>query len=258
MIIVDLTDIEMSRNGRKILNGTSWRVESGQHWAILGANGSGKTSLLKVVTGYEWPTDGVVRVLGAKFGECEIQKLRKRIGWVSSALLQRLPDNDVAIDVVASGLEASMGLYRQFTPEEYALARACLHRVGLAERAEQPYGTMSQGEQQRVLIARSLAPKPLLLILDEPCSGLDPAAREDFLADLARLSGEADAPSLVLVTHHVEEIGSWVSHVLVMENGRDLSKGPKDEVLHATVLAAAFGRPCSLTTEEGRYYLRLT
>lgn len=256
MAIVELRDITCVREGQAILTGVSWRIERGRHWALLGANGAGKTTLLKIVTGYEWPSEGEVSVLGQRFGDCNLRDLRKAVGWVSSAVLHQFPARNTALEVAASGLDASLGLYRDFTDAEWATAGAALARVGIEHLAGHPYRLLSQGEQQRALIARGLVNRPALLILDEPCAGLDPAARERFLAELHALSRRAEAPTMVLVTHHVEEIGPWISDVLVLRDGRTLAAGPKTDVLRAEVLAEAFGGQCRVEQVEDRYYLR--
>jgi len=257
MAVIRLHNVTYRRGDRRILSDVCWTVKAGEHWAILGANGAGKTTLLKVITGYEWVTDGAVEVLGQVFGQCHIPQLRKAIGWVSSTLEHQVPGRDRAVDIVASGLDASLGLYREPGPEEYARSHEALAAVGSAEIAEQRYELLSQGERQRVLIARALVSRPALLILDEPCAGLDPAARAAFLGDLGRLAARPDSPSTVLVTHHIEEIGGWIGHVLVLRAGRVLAAGPKPEVLRGEILAEAFGRPCTVEHCDGEYRLRL-
>ena len=257
MAIVELRDITYLREGRPILSGICWRIEPGRHWALLGANGSGKTTLLKIITGYEWPSAGEVSVLGQRFGDCNLRELRKAVGWVSSAVLHQFPMHSTAIEVAVSGLDASIGLYRDFEPHEWDAARAALERVDAAPLAERAYRLLSQGEEQRVRIGGALINRPLLLILDEPCAGLDPAARELFLAHLERLAREADAPTMVMVTHHIEEIGPWIEDVLVLRRGRMLAAGRKEEVLSSELLEKAFGGACRVEHREGRYYLYL-
>jgi iron complex transport system ATP-binding protein len=257
-MIADLTGITYIRDAQAILRDISWQIARGQHWALLGANGSGKTTLLKVVTGYEWPSEGEVRVLGEHFGECNLPELRKTIGWVSSALLHQFPYMSRAVDVAASGLDASIGLYRDITESEWATARDALARVDLADLADRPYRLLSQGEQQRVLIARALVRQPALLILDEACAGLDPMAREHFLASLESLARSSQAPAMIFVTHHIEEIGPWITHVLVLKAGKVLAQGPKADILQDRVLTDAFGGQCKVTREGDRFYLRLS
>jgi len=255
--IIHLKNIKCTRNERNILDDLSWSINPGHHWALLGANGSGKTTLLKIVTGYEWPTEGDVYVLGQHYGQCHLPQLRKTIGWVSAAIEHDVPEQDTALDIVLSGLEASLGLYRDFSEPEYQTARQTLELVGGAAYAGRSYATLSQGERQRVLIARALVNRPALLILDEPCAGLDPAAREHFLDDLGRLTQSDHATTIVFVTHHIEEIAPWIRHVLVLKNGQSLATGPADQVITGPVLTQAFDRTCTVETRNHRYFLRV-
>lgn len=255
--ILSLEGVSYRRSGSAILAGIDWSIQPQEHWALLGANGSGKTTLLKLITGYEWATQGSVTVLGRRFGACNIPELRKTIGWVSSALQQRLPGSDPAVKIVTSGFEASLGVYRRITSNEMRRAVETLTLLGAQSLADRPYGILSQGEQQRVLIARALVNRPQLLILDEPCAGLDPAASRRFLADVAALIETPDAPSIILVTHHVEEIGTWINRVLILKNGRILAKGPKETILTSRVMSEALDARCRVEIEEDHYFLRL-
>ncbi len=257
MTIIELLHVRLVRGEISILSDISWRVEKGQNWALLGANGSGKTTLLKVVTGYEWPTLGEVTVLRQKYGECNLPELRKAVGWVSTAIENRLPERESALGVVASGFFASIGLYQEPTSDQLRRARQALQHVGAGHISNRPFGLLSQGEKQRVLIARSLVNEPPLLLLDEPCAGLDPVARESLLADLEQLAASARVPAVVLVTHHVEEIGPWIGYVLVLKNGSILAAGPKQEVLTGPILSDAFGCCCEVESEAHRYRLRV-
>jgi iron complex transport system ATP-binding protein len=257
MTIVELSDISLVREGTRILSGISWTIEEGQNWAVLGANGSGKTTLLKVVTGYEWPTEGDATVLRQVYGACNLSELRKAIGWVSASIEQRLPVRDRTLDIVVSGFYASIGLYREPTPAQWTRAREALSAVGGGQFGNRPFGLLSQGEQQRALIARALVNRPSLMILDEPCAGLDPAAREAFLSDLERWACSRDAPAIILVTHHIEEIGSWIDHVLVLKEGQILRQGEAQEVLTGEVLGQAFGCQCRVERSGARYSLRV-
>jgi iron complex transport system ATP-binding protein len=255
--LLRLDSIDLEREGTPILRGVTWRVAAGEHWAIIGANGCGKTTVLKVATGYEWPTRGAVEVLGRRYGEIDIPQLRRHIGWVSSAILARFPAANRALDVAVSGLEASMGLFRPFTDAEYARARAALDRVGMGALAARRWEVLSQGERQRALIARALVNEPALLILDEPCAGLDPVARRDFLDDIERLVASAHAPAVLLVTHHVEELRPFINRVLLLRDGAVLAAGPTDQVLTEPLLAQTFGRPCCLERVGTEHRLRV-
>jgi iron complex transport system ATP-binding protein len=256
--IIALRNVWMTRNSKTILRDISISVDEGEHWALLGANGSGKTSLLKIVTGYEWPTSGEVEVLGSRYGECNLPELRKHIGWVSSSLEHQLPGEDSALEIAMSGVDASMGLYREFGQEERTRAMQCLERLGVGHLQGQRYARLSQGEQQRVLIARAMASEPALLVLDEPCAGLDPAARQSFLRDLRVFAENRAAPSCIFVTHHIEEIGPWIDNAMVLKDGAVLSLGNVGSVLTSSVLSTAFGTPCSVYKENGMYRLAMS
>ncbi len=255
--ILSVKNVHFVRNHRAILNGVTWTINPGEHWAILGANGSGKTTLLKLVTGYEWATEGSIEVLGERFGETDVRALRKHVGWVSSSLEHRLPANDRVIDVVLSGLEATLGVYRTFEDSEKDAALCALGSIGSEDLARKRYGVLSQGEQQRVLIARALVAKPSVLILDEPCAGLDPAARYRFLDDMSRLAQSDSAPALILVTHHIEEIGPWISNVLVLKSGSVLRQGSPASTLTDDVLSEAFSIQCRVKRAADTWQLHI-
>jgi len=256
--VVELEGVSFCRKERTILSDISWRIETGRHWALLGANGSGKTTLLKILTGYEWPTFGSVRVLGERFGLCDIGRLRKLIGWVSSAMTQRLPMQDRAMEVVASGLDASIGLYRHITDEEYNKSLLVLKQLQVESVARQHCGTLSQGEMQKVLIARALVCQPKLLILDEPCIGLDPAARQRFLTDLAGLAKSDQAPTMILVTHHIEEIDPWIENVLLLKDGKVQSQGSPDGIITSEQMSTLFDSSCWVYRTGVKYYLQIS
>jgi iron complex transport system ATP-binding protein len=236
---------------RPILEDVRWRIERGEHWALVGANGSGKSTLLAIVSGELWPSLGVVRVLGAEYGRVDKRELRKRIGVVSSTLIDHLPEHDTGVEVAASGIRAMIGKLGPLDAADLARGHAALARVSAESCAGKPYGVLSQGERQRVTIARALVNDPDLLILDEPCGGLDPVARERFLADLARLA-VAGGPTQIHVTHHLEEVPSFVTHALVLCEGRVLAQGPVRSTLTSATLAEAFGAPCRVDVEDDR------
>jgi iron complex transport system ATP-binding protein len=238
-----------------ILEQIDWQVEKGQHWAILGPNGSGKTSLLRSLTGYLPPTAGTISVLGETYGRTDWRELRKRIGIVSSSIYQMMADNEIALNAVLSGRYAQIGLWGEIPSEEKREAARILRRVECAYLRDRPWLHLSQGERQRVLIGRALMARPKLLILDEPCAGLDPAAREHFLQFLERLARGRGAPALVLVTHHTEEISPSFSHVLVLKGGRVLACGTKARMLNSALLSDAFGVAVRIRRNGGRYLL---
>jgi iron complex transport system ATP-binding protein len=254
--VIEVTALRVEREA-VILESIDWRVERGEHWAILGANGSGKTSLLRALTGYLPPTAGEIRVLGETYGRFDWRDLRTRIGLVSSSVHQMMETNDgeTALKAVISGRYAQIGYWGEIRPGDRRAAAAILRRIEARALRDRPWRFLSQGERQRVLIGRALMASPKLMILDEPCAGLDPVAREHFLQFLRRLARTRGAPTMVLVTHHVEEIVAMFSHVLVLKSGRVLAAGPRGRVLTSATLSSAFQAPVHLTRERGRYSL---
>jgi iron complex transport system ATP-binding protein len=253
--VLEVTHLAITRDGTEILRDVSWRVERGQHWVMLGANGSGKTSLLSTLTGYLTPTAGEISALGRRFGQTDWRALRTQIGHVSSSVRQLMADDEPALETVVSGKYATIDFWGRLSRADAAAASRCLRQVECAELADRAWRVLSQGERQRVLIARALMARPRLLILDEPCAGLDPAAREHFLQFLQRLGSSRHAPALVLVTHHVEEIMPVFSHALVLRGGRVIAAGTKRSVLKTKVLVQAFAARVRLRQAQGRYTL---
>ena len=253
--ILAISGLTVRRGLAVILDSVSWRVQPGQHWVILGANGSGKTSLLSALTGYLTPTSGGVEVLSQHYGRSDWRELRKRVGVVSSAIRQRIPPEESALETIVSGRLAMIDFWGEMTPTDRRRGLRILRQIECLSLAARPWSYLSQGERQRVLIGRALMARPPLLILDEPCAGLDPAAREHFLQFLKRLVRTRRPPSTVLVTHHVEEIMPFFSHVLILRNGRVLACGPRVRALTAKSLSAAFGEPVRLRRKQGRYSL---
>jgi iron complex transport system ATP-binding protein len=255
--ILEISNLRIQRGATVILDDISWRVERGQHWVILGANGSGKTSLLSALTGYLMPTAGEISVLNESYGRSDWRELRKHIGLVSSSVRQMMHDEEPALETIISGKYAMIDFWGSATRSDRAAGRAILKQIECAHIAERPWLVLSQGERQRVLIGRALMAKPRLLILDEPCAGLDPAAREHFLQFLQRIGRRPGAPTLVLVTHHVEEIMPVFSHVLILKNGRVLSAGTKKAALNGKFLSQALGERTELRKVKGRYVLAI-
>ena len=255
--ILEISGLRIQRGQTVILNNISWRVARGQHWVILGANGSGKTSLLSALTGYLMPTAGEISVLNESYGRSDWRELRKHIGLVSSSVRQMMHDEEPALETIISGKYAMIDFWGSATSRDRAEGRRILRQIECKHLAERPWLVLSQGERQRVLIGRALMAKPRLLILDEPCAGLDPAAREHFLQFLQRVGRRADAPTLVLVTHHVEEIMPVFSHVLILKRGKLLAAGKKSEVLNGKLLSQAFGERTELRKVKGRHVLAI-
>ena len=244
--------LTVERGDGSILHDISWTVRPGEHWGLLGANGSGKTSLLMALGGYLMPTRGTISVLGRTFGECDWRHLRTKIGIVSSALRQRIEGSESAREVVASGKYAMLNFWGTLSRRDQAESARWLESVGCGSLARRPWAVLSQGERQRVLIARALIASPQLLVLDEPCAGLDPAARERFLDFLEALARKPEAPALLLVTHHVEEIIRPVTHLLLLKEGRVMKAGKKREVLTSRHLSVVFNATMRVRNRAGR------
>jgi iron complex transport system ATP-binding protein len=255
--ILRVSGLRVVRGRTEILRGVDWRVRRGEHWVILGANGSGKTSLLKAVTGYLSPTAGEISLLGRTYGEADWRDLRTEIGIVTSALQASIPPAEEALDTVVSGRYAQLDLWARPTRAEAAEARRLLRFVGGTALARREWTHLSQGERQRILIARSLMAHPRVLILDEPCAGLDPVAREEFLWFLEILAGRRAGPALVLVTHHAEEIMPAFTHALLLRNGRVFAAGPKPGVVTTRRMSGAFGARIRVRSARGRYQTRI-
>ncbi len=257
-VILRVSDLSIRRGGTRILDAISWMVRRGEHWVVLGANGSGKTSLLSALTGYLNPTCGEIAVLGETFGASDWRELRKRVGLVSSSVRQMMAEHESALTTVASGRHATIDYWGRVPAAERAAARRILRQVEVEYLADRPWLVLSQGERQRVLIGRALMARPRLLILDEPCAGLDPAAREHFLDFIERLGCRRGGPTLLLVTHHVEEIMPVFTHALLLRAGRIVAAGAKARTLTTAMLRQTFDAPLSLRRRRGRYTLHFT
>jgi iron complex transport system ATP-binding protein len=230
-------------------------VRPGEHWVILGGNGSGKTTLLKSLLGYLSPSSGDISLLGQRYGETDWRELRPKIGIVTSALQASVPAAEPAIETVISGRYAQLDLWLTPTRADVVDAKKLLRSLRVARLVNREWQFLSQGERQRVLIARALMARPRLLILDEPCAGLDPVAREDFLSFLGGLARRKNAPAFVLVTHHVEEILPCFTHALLLRAGRAVAAGPLATTLTGPQLSATFDAPLRLRRRTGRYAL---
>lgn len=241
--IVELEHVGFRQQGTEILADVSWRLERRRHWAVLGPNGCGKTTMLRIACGYLWPTSGTVRRLGEEL--VDLGRLRRSIGWVAADLAPRIPNDELAIETVVSGRLAQVGLRRlgelQPTEADFAAAGELLDAMRCDELAHKPFGVLSQGERQQVLVARARMVDPLLIVLDEPCAGMDPGVRERFLAWLEQLARSPTSPSLILVTHHVEEIIPSFESTLVMDRGRIAAAGPTAEVVTTERLELLYG-----------------
>ncbi len=262
--VLDIRGLVVHRSGTLILDRLDWRVQRGEHWVILGANGSGKTSLLSALTGYLTPSAGEIELLGETYGNADWRELRTRVGLVSSAIRQKVPDWDPAGLVVIGGKYAMLDYWGRVKKSDRAEAARVMRAAECAHLAEREWGVLSQGERQRVLIARALMAKPAVLILDEPCAGLDPVAREQFLGFMQRLAAKKtlgkiagkNSPTLLFVTHHVEEIVPAITHALLLREGRVTATGPAQKILTSKKLSETFASPLRLRRRAGRWRLQ--
>jgi iron complex transport system ATP-binding protein len=254
---LSVRQLRFERSDRLILDGVDWTVGAGEHWVILGPNGCGKTSLINCLTGYEMSTAGDITVDGAEYGRTDWREVRKRVGLVTSTLSYYLEPGEPVLDAVVSGREAMLNLVGEVGPGLYSQASALLERIGCGHLTDSHWGVLSQGERQKILICRALMAQFHVLILDEPCAGLDPVAREYFLQWLQQIATQPEAPSLVLVTHHVEEILPFFTHVLLLRKGRVQAAGARKRVLTSEHLTEAYGAPLRLEADGDRYRLHL-
>lgn len=255
---VEVSNVGVLRQDRWILSGIGWRVPAGACAAILGPNGSGKSTLARVLAGHLWPSEGDVRVLGARFGETDLPSLRKSIRLLQPAGPFDVDPQLTAFEATLTGFFATLDLYDTPTDAMRAEAQRVLAQVGLAHVADHKYATLSSGERIRVLIARALVQKPALLLLDEPTAGLDVLAREQVLATVQSMfTGHASPPTVILITHHVEELPPATSQILLLSEGRCAAQGTPDEVLREEVLSRAFGCRVQVRRSGGRHYLEV-
>ncbi|MDT5241491.1 MAG: iron complex transport system ATP-binding protein [Mycobacterium sp.] len=258
-LLIDFAKVSLRRGGQTLVGPITWAVELDERWVVIGPNGAGKTSLLRIAAAMEHPSSGTAYVLGEKLGRTDMSELRSRVGLSSSALSQRVPDHEVVRDLVVSAGYAVLGRWREkYEDIDYEQAVDMLESLGAEHLAERTYGTLSEGERKRVLIARSLMTDPELLLLDEPAAGLDLGGREELVARLADLAADPDAPATVLVTHHVEEIPQGFSHCLLLSEGKAVASGLLTQVLTSENLSTAFGQSIALDVMDGRYFARRT
>jgi len=258
-LLIDFRRVSLRRGGRVLVGPLDWAVELDERWVIVGPNGAGKTSLLRIAAATEHPSSGTAYVLGDRLGRVDMAELRARVGFSSSALAQRVPGAELVRDLVVSAGYAVLGRWReQYEDLDYSRAINMLESLGAEHLADRRYGTLSEGERKRVLIARALMADPELLLLDEPAAGLDLGGREELVARLADLAADPDAPATVLVTHHVEEIPVGFSHCLLLSEGREVAAGLLPDVLTSENLSNAFGQSIALEVVDGRYFARRT
>ncbi|GEE03104.1 ABC transporter ATP-binding protein [Gordonia spumicola] len=254
--VLNLSAVTFRRDGREILHGIDLTVRTGEHWALLGPNGAGKTTIVGFCAAQTHPTTGTVDVLGKRLGRVDMQELRRHIGHVNPRHPLRSPLS--VVEVVLTGVTGTIDMPMRWTPtaDEIARAHALIDEVGLHDRAESVWPTMSQGERGRALVARALAGSPELLLLDEPTTGLDVAAREQLLETIDSLAHTSPEVASILVTHHLEELPETTSHALVIAHGSEVASGPVGDVVTSEIITRAFEHPIAVGHDGGRWSAR--
>ena len=256
-LVLDLRDVSLRREGTTLVGPLSWQVELDERWVVLGPNGAGKTSLLKIAAALEYPSTGTAVILGEQLGRTEVTELRSRLGMSSVAVAGRIPGDEVVQDLVVSAGYSVLGRWRErYEQMDFDRAADMLETIGAEHLAERTWGTLSEGERKRVLIARALMTDPELLLLDEPGAGLDLGGREDLVARLGDMALDPDAPATVLVTHHVEEIPPGFTHAMLLAEGEVTSMGLIEDVITSENLSRAFAQSITVSLIDGRYFAR--
>jgi iron complex transport system ATP-binding protein len=252
--VLALRGVRVERGGRALVADIDWEVGTGQRWVVLGPNGSGKTTLVRLAAGYLFPTAGEVEVLGHRLGQVDIRRLRARIGLTSAALARQLRPTLLAVEAVETAKFGALEpWWHRYDGADRARALGLLDRLGVGALALREIGTLSSGEAQRVLLARTLMADPAVVLLDEPTAGLDLGGREALVGALAALAADEASPPTVLVTHHVDEIPPGFTHVLLLRDGGVQAAGPLEATLTADALSAAFGLALTLERRDGRF-----
>ncbi|MEI2715957.1 MAG: ABC transporter ATP-binding protein [Candidatus Nanopelagicales bacterium] len=254
-VVVRAVGATVQRGDRDIVDNVTWTVETGQRWVILGPNGAGKTSLMDILATTSHPTSGSVEILGEPLGLTDVFGLRSAIGVVSTRTTARIPERESVLDVVMTAGWAIAGRFRErYDPVDVDRAHAMLETMGIGHLAIRRFGTLSDGEQKRALVARALFPDPELLLLDEPAAGLDLGSREGLVERLGHLAADPDAPVQVMITHHVEEIPPGYTHAMLMRYGTVLEQGEIDLVLTDENLTRTFDVELSVRRVFNRYW----
>jgi iron complex transport system ATP-binding protein len=255
--VLAFAGVSVVRGGNTLLDDITWEVEEGERWVILGPNGAGKTTLLQLAAARIHPTRGVAGILGEVMGAVDVFELRPRIGLSSAAIAERFPADELVGNVVVTASYAIVGRWREeYDDQDYRRAMTLLQALGAAHLADRRFGTLSEGERKRVQIARALMSDPEVMLLDEPAAGLDLGGREDLVARLGLLAQDTEAPALVLVTHHVEEIPPGFTDVLLLRDGRIVAAGPLELTLTAENLSTTFGLPLVVERHGDRWSAR--
>jgi len=255
--VISFDRVSVIRGGSHLLRGLSWQVELDERWVVLGPNGAGKTTLLNLASARLHPSRGTAWILGERLGRTDVTELRTRIGLTTGQFADRVPPTERVLDVVVTAAWSVVGRWREsYDPQDEARARALLGQLGMGALLDRQFGTLSEGERKRTQIARALMTDPELMLLDEPAAGLDLGGREDLIGRLTELADDPDAPALVLVTHHVEEIPPGFTHAMLLREGTVVAAGLLGETLTADNLTKTFGVPLVVQRMGDRYTAR--
>ncbi len=255
--VLSFRSVSVVRDGNTILDGVDWTVTADQRWVILGPNGAGKTTLVQLAAAASHPTSGTVAVLDEEVGKADLTELKPRIGYASSVLAKRIPKKETVLDVVMTAAYAVTGRWQEeYEDIDVRRARRVLSEWRLDALSDRAFGTLSDGEQKRVQIARAVMTDPELLILDEPAASLDLGSREELVTLLGGYASDPRSPAIIMVTHHAEEIPTGFTHVLLLSGGRVVAAGPLQETLTGERLTETFGLPIDVASDGGRYTAR--
>ena len=255
--VLKFDQVSVSRGGKAILSDISWTVAPNERWVIVGPNGAGKTTLLRVAGTHLQPSTGTVQVLGKTLGEVNVFDLRTRIGFASSAVANRIPNSENVLDAVMTASYAITGRFKEDYDEvDIRRAKRVLGEWQLSDYADRPFGTLSDGERKRTQIARAVMPDPELLLLDEPVASLDIGSREATIKILGGYASHPDAPAIIMVTHHLEEIPTGFTHALILKDGKITASGPITQTLTTEKLSEAYGIPLEVVFFGGRFAVR--
>ncbi|XRQ06989.1 ABC transporter ATP-binding protein [Actinomadura welshii] len=255
--VLQLRGVGVRREGATLLRDVTWTVSEGERWVIVGPNGAGKTTLLQIAAAMLHPSEGKVEILEEELGRTDVFELRPRIGLASSSIADKVPSGERVIDLVLTASYAILGRWQEeYESTDVSRAVALLDALGCADLIRRTFSTLSEGERKRVQIARALMPDPELLLLDEPAAGLDLGGREDLVARLSAFADDPAAPTMAMVTHHVEEVPEGFTHALLLRSGEIVAQGKVDEVFTAAHLSDTFGLRLAVERQDGRWYAR--
>lgn len=256
-IMIDMEGVSVVREGKAILSPLDWQVELDERWIIIGPNGAGKTTLMRVASAQMFPSTGTVRLVGEQMGKVDLREIRTAIGMSSSALAQRIPNEERVADLVISAGYDVLGRWREdYEDMDEERAIEILESVGAIHLADRKWGTLSEGERKRTLIARALMTDPELLLLDEPGAGLDLGGREDLIQLLSELAADPDSPAIVMITHHVEEIPPGFTHAMLLDEGNIVAQGLLEDVMTSENLTRAYHQPIDVHHDDDRWFAR--